>query len=81
LASQAIDHAKETYRIMDLRETEESPADRVRNKTYDGVLNSIRQLSQAQSNYLTAVSNYNKAQIRLLLLLGTYTNNCPAQGH
>lgn len=77
LASKAINHAKETYRIMDLRETEESPQDRMRNKTYDGVLNSIRQLSQAYSNYLTAVSDYNKAQARLLILLGTYANNCP----
>lgn len=77
LASKAIDHAKETYRIMDLRVTEEDPATAVRNKTYDGVLNSIRQLSQAQSNYVTAVSDYNKAQMRLLILLGTYANNCP----
>jgi outer membrane protein TolC len=76
-ASKAIDHAKETNRIMELRETQESPVDRVRNKTYDGVLNSIRQLSQAYSNYLTAISDYNKAQMRLLILLGTYANNCP----
>jgi outer membrane protein TolC len=77
-ASQAIDHAKETYRIMDLRVTEEDPARAVQNKTYDGVLNSIRQLSQAHSNYLTAASDYNKAQVRLQILLGTYTNNCPS---
>jgi outer membrane protein TolC len=76
-ASKAIKHAKETNRIMELRETQESPQERVRNKTYDGVLNSIRQLSQAYSNYLTAVSDYNKAQMRLLILLGTYANNCP----
>ncbi|HEY7327845.1 MAG TPA: TolC family protein [Gemmataceae bacterium] len=80
LASKAIDHAKETYRIMDLRVTEESPETATRNKTYDGVLNSIRQLSQADSNYLTAVNDYNKAQLRLLLMLGTYTN-CPANAH
>jgi outer membrane protein TolC len=76
-ASKAIDHAKETYRIMDLRETEESPQARMQNKTYDGVLNSIRQLSQAYSNYLTAVSDYNKAQVRLLILLGAFAAaNC-----
>jgi outer membrane protein TolC len=80
LASKAIDHAKETYRIMDLRVTEESPEVATRNKTYDGVLNAIRQLSQADSNYLTAVNDYNKAQMRLLLMLGTYTN-CPACVH
>jgi hypothetical protein len=77
LAAKAIDHANETYRIMDLRLTEEGPEANVRNKTYEGVLNSIRQLSQAQLNYLTAVSNYNKAQTRLLLLLGTYTDSSP----
>jgi outer membrane protein TolC len=81
LAAKAINHAKETYRIMDLRVTEEDPGTAVRNKTYDGVLNSIRQLSKAQSNYLTAVSDFNKAQIRLLLLLGTYANNCPPNAH
>ncbi len=74
-ASKSIDHAKETYRIMDLRETEESPQARIQNRTYDGVLNSIRQLSQAYSNYLTAVSDYNKAQVRLLILLGTFAAN------
>ncbi|HTU22545.1 MAG TPA: TolC family protein [Gemmataceae bacterium] len=77
LASKAIDHAKETYRIMDLRVTEESPETAMKNKTYDGVLNSIRQLSQARANYVTAVSSYNKAQARLLLLLGAY-HNCPS---
>lgn len=77
LAAKAIDHAKETYRIMDSRlPPMEPPADALRHRTYQGVLNSIRQLSQARANYVTAVSNYNKAQARLLLLLGTYTN-CP----
>lgn len=73
-ASKAIEHAKETYRFMDLRLPKEDPDTAIRNKTYDGVLNSIRQLSQARSNYLTAVSDYDKAQARLLLLLGTYVN-------
>lgn len=77
LASKAIDHAKETYRIMDLRVTEEGPEATIRNKTYDGVLNSIRQFSQAQSNYLLAVRDYDKAQARLMLLLGTFANCAP----
>ncbi|HTU93657.1 MAG TPA: TolC family protein [Gemmataceae bacterium] len=80
LASKAIDHAKETYRIMELRVTEESPDAAMRNKTYDGVLNSIRQLAQAQSNYLSAVRDYDKAQVRLLLFLGTYSE-CPTNAH
>ncbi len=77
VATKAIEHAKETYRIMDLRETEESPDARMRNRTYDAVLNSIRQLSQAYSNQLTVISDYNKAQVRLLIYLGTYAANCP----
>jgi outer membrane protein TolC len=77
LASKAVDHARETYRIMDLRVTEEGPEAAIRNKTYDGVLNSIRQLSQAQSNYLLSVRDYDKAQARLMLLLGTYANCAP----
>lgn len=78
LASKAIDHAKETYRSMEKRlPPEVNPEVAIRNKVFDGVLNSIRQLSEAHSIYLKAVSNYNKAQIRLLLLLGAYPNNCP----
>lgn len=72
-AVKTIDHAKETYRIMDLRLTEEGPEANMRNRTYEGVLNSIRQLSQAYSNYLTALRDYNKAQARLLIMVGTYT--------
>jgi len=80
LASKAIDHARETYRLMEKRlPPNESPQQVMSNKTFDGVLNSIRQLAQAQANYLTVVSNYNKAQARLLIILGTYTRaNCPA---
>ena len=76
-AYKSIDHAAETYRIMDLHVNEENPGDAMKNKTYDGVLNSIRQLSQADSNYLTAVHNYDKAQIRLLIMLGNFTD-CPS---
>ncbi|MHB1422180.1 MAG: TolC family protein [Gemmataceae bacterium] len=77
LAAKAIDHAAETYRIMDLRLSEENPKEAMNNKTYDGVLNSIRQFSQADNNYLTAVRDYNKAQGRLLLMIGTYSD-CPS---
>ena len=81
LASKAIDYAAETYRRMEKRlPPNVNPETAIRNNAFDGVLNSIRQLSQAQSNYLTAVSNYDKAQIQLLLLLGTYTT-CPANVH
>jgi outer membrane protein TolC len=75
-AADAIEHAAETYRIMDRRLTKENPETSMRNNTSNGVLSSIQQLSQAHTNYLNAVNNYNKAQARLLLLLGTYAG-CP----
>jgi outer membrane protein TolC len=74
-AADAIQHAAETYRIMDRRLSKEDPETATRNRTYNAVLSSIQQLSQAHANYLRAVSNYDKAQARLLLLLGTY-NGC-----
>jgi hypothetical protein len=74
-ATESIHHASETYRLTDLRLREEGPEENRRNNTYNAVLTSIQQLSQTHANYLTAVSNYNKAQARLLLLLGTY-NEC-----
>lgn len=81
LASTAIQHAAETYRITDLRLTSEGGGPTsMRNNTYNAVLNSIRQLSQAHTNYLTAVNAYNKAEARLLLLIGTY-NDCKPHGH
>ncbi len=75
-AADALKHAAETYRIMDLRITKENAETTMQRNTHNAVLSSIQQLSQAHANYLTAVSNYNKAQARLLLLLGTY-NDCP----
>ena len=80
LASTAIRHASETYRITDLRLESEGPRESMRNNTYNAVLNSIRQLSQAHTNYLTAVNAYNKAEARLLLLIGTY-NDCKPHSH
>jgi outer membrane protein TolC len=80
LASTAIQHAAETYRITNLRLESEGAVDSMRNNTYNAVLNSIRQLSQAHTNYLTAVNAYNKAEARLLLLIGTY-NDCKPHGH
>jgi hypothetical protein len=72
LAVKAIDRAAETYRRMDSRLTAESSVDAMRNKTYDGVLNSIRQVAQANSEYITAVRDYDKAQARLLIMIGIY---------
>ncbi len=74
-ASGAIQHAAETYRLLDERLKKQGEEANQRNRTYDAVLVSIQQLAQAHGNYLTAVRAYNKAQVRLLLLIGTY-NDC-----
>jgi hypothetical protein len=79
-ASAAIQHAAETYRLLDERLRKQGEEANQRNRTYEAVLASIQQLSQAHVNYLTAVSAYNKAQVRLLLLIGTY-NDCQAKSH
>jgi outer membrane protein TolC len=79
-ASAAIQHAAETYRLMNERLRKQGEEANQRNRTYNAVLLSIQQLSQAHANYLTAVSAYNKAQVRLLLLIGTY-NDCQAKAH
>jgi outer membrane protein TolC len=79
-ASDAIQHAAETYRLTDKRLKEIGDPENLRNNTYNSVLQSIQQLTQAHRNYLTAVSAYNKAQVRLLLLLGTY-NDCHPKPH
>lgn len=63
--SQQIQHAAETYRLGDLRLKESAPGASV-----NEVLQSIRGLELAHFNHLQAVSAYNKAQLRLQLLLG-----------
>jgi len=70
----AIQHAAESYRLMDAILTEGPEAARRSNSTFSAVLSSIQQLNQAHANYLLAVSAYNKAQVRLLLLIGTRIN-------
>jgi hypothetical protein len=46
------------------------------------VLLAIRALGGAQLNYLNAVRDYDKAQIRLLILLGRAGHDpCPNPGH
>jgi hypothetical protein len=75
-AFDAIQHAKESYRLTKLRLEEEGPDANRRNNTYTAVLTTIRQLTQTNADYLKAINAYNKAQARLLLLLGNYPP-CP----
>jgi outer membrane protein TolC len=79
-ASSAIEHAVETYRLTDERLRTQGEPENQRNRTYNAVLASIQQLAQAHANYLTAVRAYNKAQVRLMLFIGTY-NDCQGKSH
>lgn len=60
-----IKHAAETYRLNDIRQTQN-----VSNMNQSDILQSIRGLEVAHTNYVTAINAYNKAQVRLMLLLG-----------
>jgi hypothetical protein len=63
--SAEIRHARETYRLSNLR-----LQDQVTGATTNEIMQSIRGLGQAHLGHLSAVSAYDKAQVRLLLLLG-----------
>jgi outer membrane protein TolC len=65
LAAGQVKHASESYRLSDRRQEAG-----VRGALADMVL-AIRGLEQAHFNHLTAISAHNKAQVRLLLLLGS----------
>jgi outer membrane protein TolC len=60
-----VRHASEMYRLSNLRLTENAPGG-----STGEVLQAIRGLEQAHAIYLQAIREYNKAQIRLTLLLG-----------
>jgi len=66
LATTQVRHASESYRLSNRRLEEAvegaSPAD---------VFTAIRGLDQAHATHLAAISAHNKAQVRLLLLLGS----------
>jgi outer membrane protein TolC len=60
-----VKHASENYRLSHLRLLGDAPG-----SSLGEVMQSIRALEMAHFNYLQALRDYNKAQIRLLLLLG-----------
>jgi outer membrane protein TolC len=65
LGAQQIKHADTTYKLSDLR-----LKNRVEGGSTTDVLNSIRALEAAQLNSLSAIRAYNKAQVRLMVLMG-----------
>jgi outer membrane protein TolC len=74
LAVEQLKHANETYRLSDRRLRE-----KVEGSSVNEVLQTIRGLEQAHLNHITSISSHNKAQVRLLLLLGA-PNEAP-KGH
>jgi outer membrane protein TolC len=65
LAEQQIDHARASYKLSNVRLTEN-----IKGSSPSEVLLSIRSLGAAQANYLEAVRDLDKAQLRLMVLLG-----------
>ena len=60
-----VKHASETYRLTNLRLEGGAPGNSITE-----VVQSIRGLELAHVNYLQSIRDYDKAQIRLMLLLG-----------
>lgn len=65
LATSQIEHANESYRLSE-RRLEEGVA----GASSSEVLVAIRSLEQAHFNHLQAIQGHNKAQLKLLMLLG-----------
>ncbi|MFO0841008.1 MAG: TolC family protein, partial [Gemmataceae bacterium] len=72
LATGQIRHADESYKVSEKRWQENLGA-------ASDVLLAIRGLEQAHFNHLQAIQNHNKAQVRLLMLLGG--GPAPAEKH
>lgn len=64
-ASEQIRQASEAYRLSDLRLKQNAPG-----SSAAEVMQALRGLEEAHFNYINSVSAYNKAEIRLLLVLG-----------
>jgi outer membrane protein TolC len=73
LASEEVRNARETYRLSDLRLQENAPGNSITE-----VMQSIRGLDLAHFNHISALREYNKAQLRLSLLLGRAASCKPA---
>ena len=66
ITQQQIDYAKKAYDLSNERLKENQ-----RGSSASEVLLSMQSVSMAQLNYVTALRSYDRAQLRLLLLLGT----------
>ncbi len=68
--TEQIKHASNVYRLSKRRFDED------RRQYFSEILQSIRLLEQAHLQYLKAINDYNKAQVRLMVLLGTTGKEC-----
>src|SRR5262249_9148945 len=68
LAKDQVQHASESYRLNNQR------LEKVAGTNPLDVLLSLRSLEQAHFNRLTSIAAHNKAQVRLVMLLGTPTH-------
>jgi outer membrane protein TolC len=75
VSKQQVRNASENYRLSQQRLEEGAMG-----ATTDEVVRAIRGLEQAHFNRVTAINAYNKAQVRLLLLLGQPAPSAPAGG-
>jgi outer membrane protein TolC len=73
LANDQVQHAGEAYRLSNLRYKEKVPG-----SSPSEVVQAIISLGSAEANYLMAVNVYDKAQLRLMLLLGAGNCHPPA---
>jgi outer membrane protein TolC len=71
-AREQIESARAAYKLSQLRLNEN-----VKGSSPSEVLLSIRSLGGAQLNYLQAVRDYDKAQLRLMVLTGGAAEGCP----
>jgi outer membrane protein TolC len=72
LASAQIKHASESYRLSETRLDKAAPG-----ASAIEVMLAIRSLEQAHFNHLLGIAGHNKAQVRLLLLLGPSAQLAP----
>jgi hypothetical protein len=79
LTLRQIEHARKADQELDKLLDSPEPPSGILPFTDD--LQAIRGLREAEYNYLGAVSAYNKAQLRLILLLGPPAHPAPSEGH
>jgi outer membrane protein TolC len=67
-----VDHARQSHRLMKMRLDAN-----LRDTKVTDVLATLNSLTSAYANYLSAIDAFNKAEVRLLLYLGYYSDSQP----